>query len=115
VAAVAIAGHLAGAVFRTQPFMEHQQSVRQTGTIDFVGPALRYAPVPRLWLEAGAGAVAGFWVGGDSTRGAIRPGLELDAGYWITHALNVSIDGFGFLESGAHAGSVSVMMGARLH
>lgn len=112
---LAIAGHLAGAVFRTRPFMEHQQSVRQTGTIGFIGPALRYAPAPRLWLAAGAGVAAGFWVGGDSTRGALRPSLDLGAGYWVAHALNISIDGFGFLDPGAHAGSISVMMGARLH
>lgn len=112
---LAINWHLVGTVFHTQPFMEQQRSVRQTGTLMFFGPSLRYAPAQRIWLEAGAGVAAGFWVAGDHTSGAVRPGLELGAGYWFTHSFNFSIDSFGFTESGARLGSVSVMMGAKLH
>lgn len=114
---LAIIGHLVGAAFHTQPFMDppQQRTVRQTGTFAFFGPSLRYAPASRVWLEAGAGVAAGFWVGGDHTSGAVRPGLELGAGYWFARSFNLSIDSFGFTESGARLGSVFVMIGAKLH
>ena len=112
---VAIDCHVAGAGFRTKPFMQQGRAVQQTGTLAFLGPSFRYAVAPQLWLGAGIGVAAGFWVGGGTTDGAVRPGGELGASYWFARSFNVSIDGFGFLDRGAHPGSISVMMGAKLH
>jgi hypothetical protein len=106
--------HLAGAVFRTRSFMEQQMSVRHTGTIAFLGPSLRYAPAPSLWFEAGPGITAGVWRGAGRTDGALWPGLDVSAGYWLLDWLRISIDGFGFIDPSPHLGPLSVMVGTRL-
>jgi hypothetical protein len=116
-ARLAIDVHLAGAVFRTTSFRntDQQMSIRQTGTIAILGASLRYAPVPGLWVEAGPGATAGVWRGAGRTDGALWPGFDVCAGYWLLHWLRISIDGFGFIDPSPHFGPLSVMMGAKLH
>lgn len=111
----AIELHLAGAVFRTRSFMEQQMSVRQTGTIAFLGPSLRYAPATSLWFEAGPGFTAGVWRGAGRTDGALWPGLDVSAGYGLLDWLRISIDGFGFIDPSPHLGPLSVMIGVKLH
>jgi hypothetical protein len=111
----AIDVHLAGAVFRTRSFMDHEMSNRQTGTIAFLGSSLRYGPLPSLWFEAGPGVTAGVWRGAGRTDGALWPGFDVCASYWLLHWLRISIDGFGFIDPSPHLGPLSVMMGAKLH
>lgn len=87
---------------------------RQAGFIGYLGPSLRYEPATRIWLSAGGGIVAGVFVGGGDDHAALRPGFTFCAGYWFARAWNVSLDAFGFVYAGSHAGSVSLMLGTGL-
>jgi hypothetical protein len=96
-------------------FLAEQNSGREPGVIAFLGPSLRYAPVPALWLTAGAGVTGGWWSDGMGTTGALRPGFDLRACYWFTGTFNVSLEGFGFFDNAPSFGPISLLLGARLH
>ena len=107
---IAIDWRLAGGGFFAEQGTRHKP-----GVIAFLGPSLRYAPVPALWLSAGAGATGGLWNEEMQTTGALRPGFDLRACYWFTGAFNVSLEGFGFFDDAPRAGPISLLLGARLH
>jgi len=96
-------------------FLADQSTGREPGVIAFLGPSLRYAPVPALWLAAGAGVTGGLWNERMGTTGALRPGFDLRACYWFTGAFNVSLEGFGFFDDAPSFGPISVLLGTRLH
>jgi hypothetical protein len=95
-------------------FLAEQITGREPGVIAFLGPSLRHAPVPALWLAAGAGVTAGWWNEGMRMTGALRPGFDLRACYWFTGAFNVSLEGFGFLDDTPSFGPISLLLGTRL-
>jgi hypothetical protein len=107
---IAIDGRLAGG-----GFFAEQSTGRQPGVIAFLGPSLRYMPVPALWLAAGAGVTAGWWDEGMRTARALRPGFDLRACYWFTGAFNVSLEDFGFFDDAPGFGPISLLLGTRLH
>lgn len=107
---IAIDGRLAAG-----GFFAEQGSGRKPGVIAFLGPSLRYAPLPALWLAAGAGVTGGWWNEAMRTTGALRPGFDLRACYWFTGAFNVSLEGFGFFDDAPRFGPISLLVGTRLH
>ena len=108
---IAIDWRLAGSGF----FAEQMTGQKKPGAVAFLGPSLRYAPVPALWLAVGAGAGAGWWGEATRTRGALRPAIDLRACYWLTGTFNISLEGFGFVDNMDVFGPISLLLGARLH
>jgi hypothetical protein len=96
-------------------FVAEQGSGREPGDIAFLGPSLRYASVPALWLTAGDRRHRGWWSDGMGTTGALRTGFDLRACYWFTGVFNVSLEGFGFFDNASSFGLVSLLLGTRLH